>query len=269
MGGDISAPDVHAKTLAEWKADCIICGLAALDAEHIALLGYVPADTSVPTSVPGDNESAIEDDWPELQIVLRTTGEVLSVDALPLRGPSPADLPISSAMAGPRGYRLLSDQSSQMRRGQHRLWSLKHVLQRAARGGLRGVSPTLLVSSLSDIVIVRVKDTDDRISEALDSEDLKEALELAISDRLSLRRYRLQDICLAYIHKLLESGQAEKAATECPRVLGTDTTLWELVLNDFISHRQLSCLAPYLPSGGEYRLNNESYEVSCLRHVRA
>ena len=33
-----------ARNVADWEADCIICGLSTLDADHILILGYAPPD---------------------------------------------------------------------------------------------------------------------------------------------------------------------------------------------------------------------------------
>ena len=107
--------DVVARTITEWQTDFIICGISNFDADHVALLGYVPPEHDGPAvsvenkSVEGTATASYvsrgEDDkldpmnQPELQIVNRTSGLVIYIDVLPISG---------SATRGPWSYSFLS-----------------------------------------------------------------------------------------------------------------------------------------------------------------
>eukprot|EP01041_Mallomonas_annulata_P004788 gene4788-9542_t len=295
------AVDVLADTVSDWLADCIICDIVSLDVDHILLLGYVPAEPSttsttttttttnhqqgespVPTSHNLDNNSnyinsigdvdegkvaVISSDLPELQIVVRATGELITADALPLNdiigngnGTSPGDLPSYATSAGPWAFRLLSDHQCPSRRGDHTRWSLNRFLNHTIRGGLRGLSPLIFVISLEDMIIARIRDTDDRIYSSLNQLNYKNAMEIAISDPLSLRQHRLEDLISKYLNSLLEEDQAEEAAAECPRLLGQNALEWEKWIYAFALKRRLSCLASYIPTN-EPRLPPALYEM--------
>ena len=90
-GGEI----VTARNVADWEADCIICGLSTFDADHILLLGYAPPEEedigvdlclswfnfhqSNPQNDHHDNEPIkVTATQPEMQVVVRATGEVIS-----------------------------------------------------------------------------------------------------------------------------------------------------------------------------------------------
>ena len=132
---------------------------------------------------------------------------------IPLSG-SPGSLPVGDIAAGPWGLHLLSDYSTVSKRDYSRLWSLRKVQRESVRGGTRGLSPRLLVVSVNDVIVAQVRDSDDRIAEALLRGDLRRSVELALKDKLSLRKYNWRDIAMAYVHSLLSPAPAGTSALQ-------------------------------------------------------
>lgn len=251
--------ETSATTVAEWQSDSIICGLASMDVDHILILGYVPAAITPqsPENTPDSGQSVA--DYPELLVVTKATGMLISADTLPLRG-SPGDFPAGAPGAGPWGCKLRSDHLSIARRDNHSKWSLKQTSQHLIRGGMRGLSPTVFISSVSDIVVTRVRDSDDRVSMAIEQGDLKIAVDLALADPLSLRQHSHREVISLYLQSLLDADKAEEAAKECPKLLKQDAAQWEKFVYAFSLKRRLSCLAPLIPTN-DPRLPSELYEM--------
>jgi len=74
-----------------WELDCVACGVAPMDADHVVVLGLVPPELNSDDaalegqSIDDDNETNIT--MAELQIVSRREGTIASSDALPLLYP--------------------------------------------------------------------------------------------------------------------------------------------------------------------------------------
>lgn len=135
---------------------------------------------------------------PEIQIILRATGELVSSDLLALNNVG------EERMSGPRSFQLLSTYNCHTHGRDAQKWRLSDVLRKCPRGGLRGLSPTLFIITPQDFIAVRVRDVNDYIKRALTEGDLKAAVDLALKDRLSLRAYRYPDLVALYIDDLLE-----------------------------------------------------------------
>lgn len=101
-----------ARTITEWLADFIICGVSNFDSEHLALLGYAPPERDQVIGTEASTKGGNGDEGgpdvksgtgafnqPEVQIVNRKTGIPVFVDVLPMLG---------SAIKGPWSYMLLS-----------------------------------------------------------------------------------------------------------------------------------------------------------------
>ena len=132
---------------------------------------------------------------PEIQIILRSTGEVISSDLLVLK---------HETMGGPSSFRMLSTYDCFSRSQDGQKWRLNEVREKCPRGGLRGLAPSLFILSPQDFVVARVRDVNDYIKKALDDVDLKGAVELAQGDRLSLKTYRYADLLSLYLEDLLD-----------------------------------------------------------------
>lgn len=109
----------------------------------------------------------------------------------------------------------------------------------------------------------RVRDVNDRITAALQQNNLQLAVDLAKAEKHTLRIYRYQDLAKAYINSLLHEDQAELAARECQRLIENDSesvSTWEQWINEFANRKRLTYIAPYVPVDSP-RLSNSMYEV--------
>jgi hypothetical protein len=293
--------DVIARTVTEWQADFIICGISNFDCGHLALLGYAPPEGQMLPSSPSSSSSPSEFNQPEIQIVNRKTGMPLYVDALPLLG---------SAKEGPWSYTLLSSYHAHLQemalsadvnlshagqgnngssssrkpsfsgQGTHRQhggdtsqqWSLSNLL--GSRGGSRGLDPILYIIAPEDVVVARAKAVDDRIKKALANKELRVAAELAVGDRAGLRAFKFVDVLTLYISDLLAQQQDRRAAQECLRLFKDDPILWERWVYAFAKANKLHAVfvvmptvAPRLPLMG-YELVADELLRSATYHPR-
>lgn len=318
-----SSRETIARTVTDWMADCIICGVSAFDADHVTLLGYVPPDEdgfdetytaswgggigpSISPSSPATTDHAIQQSHSvgnkvELQLCKRSSGELVSVDTLPLS---------CDASSGPWQFRLLSTYQCLTHNRDSQRWKLSDVSEN--RGGARGLCPTLFIIAplTTDLVVVsNVRDVNDRILAALQGNHLQQAVNLAYADRTSLRYYKYSDLVALYMDELLQGlggaggadvvagsqlqqqqqqqGQAaitattttttssnnskkptaeqvtkiETAARECQRLIGGDAVLWERWVYGFARRRLLRYLALSVPTSSP-RLPATVYEVA-------
>ena len=238
--GGVGAPDIiTARSVIDWETDCIVCGISSFDADHVVLLGYAPpVEEELGTVIPeeynnkgknskhlkttdsGYTDNSVDENLdesfqsgggtviglnqPEIQIVLRSTGELVSSDLLVLNHES---------MGGPNTFRLLSTHTCLTHGRDAQKWRLSEVLETCPRGGLRGLAPTLFILSPQDFVVARVRDVNDYIKKALDTVDLKRAVELAKADRLSLKTYRYADLVTLYIDDLLDKDRPSESSS--------------------------------------------------------
>lgn len=68
-----------------WELDCIACGIVPLDVDHVVVLGLVP-----PIEANGESEFETSNEV-EIQVISRTTGNVVFADLLPLARTSDVD----------------------------------------------------------------------------------------------------------------------------------------------------------------------------------
>lgn len=227
--GSISA---RAEVLRMLRTDCVVCGVCAFDARHVAVLGLPP------------NEEAPR---PELQVVRRDDGGIASAEALPIagyEGLQVASYALKSSDEFDGGERWASWHRDE--------FVLLHPETMAAvepSPRMRGTPPRLYVASPRDVVVARVRDADDAVDVALRKSPGKarDALVVATAHAHRLRRHRVQDLVKVHVDALLDSGRAEEAATECQRLLGDTETLWEFWVLVFDERRALPALAPRLP----------------------
>lgn len=244
-----SVAQVTSRTIADWQTDCIICGLSSFDIDHVVILGYFPIFDE-----PGSDENLsdmIPAQWPELQILRRSTGELISADTIELRNGSVDNV-------SPNDFRLLSNYQNLSRAQDFTKWSMKTVP--VTRGGSRGLSPTLFVVSGLDIVVGRVRDTVDRIENALAQRDINTAISLAFADKNALRLNQLDELLSLHIEILLQQDDIEEAARECKLLFDKDRSLWEKWIVIFVKRNRLSAIVPYIPTGAP-RLSPSIYEM--------
>ncbi len=249
---------VTARTVAEWNTDCIICGVSSFDVGHVAILGYFPESPGGSSSKEWDDDydCAAPPQWPELQIVNRRTGELISADTVEIRNSSVEN-------TSPNDFFLLSNYQNMSRAQDYIKWNLNQAC--LSRGGSRGLSPTLFVVTGLDIVVARVRDTIDRIEAALAAKDVKLAVDLAYADKNSLRLNQMDELISLYLEILFQQDRIEDAAQECKRLFDKDRALWEKWILIFAKRNRLSAVAPFIPTGAP-RLTPSIYEVILSIH---
>lgn len=241
-----AAPQVIVRTIADWMADCIICGVSSFDVDHVAILGYFPTFEEET-----EDEYKIPAQWPELQILRRSTGELVSADTIELRNGSVENV-------SPTDFKLLCNYQNLSRSQDFMKWSMKTVP--VTRGGSRGLSPTIFIISGLDIVVGRVRDTVDRVENALAQRNIKGAISLAFADKNALRLNQLDELLSLHIEILLQQDNIEEAAKECKLLFDKDRSLWEKWIVVFIKRNRLSAIVPYIPTGAP-RLSPSIYEM--------
>ena len=213
--GPNGAEVITARSVVDWETDFIVCGISSFDADHVVVLGFTPPseeelgpviienypDTKNHISAlsgMNENEIKIGLNQLEIQILLRTSGEIISSDVLVLD---------NETMGGPNSFRLLSTYNCLSHGRDAQKWRLIDVRENCPRGGMRGLAPTLFIISPSEFIAARVRDVNDYIKQALDNTDLKSAVEYAMKDKLSLRVYRYADLVTLYIEDLLDKDR--------------------------------------------------------------
>jgi hypothetical protein len=226
----------------------------------VLVLGYLPPDEELGESLSneGTNTGAGTVDGPELLLMRRQDGLLKAADLLPVT--SSSSLLAESLFTSPDQLHLLSNYSCYSRRSDYLKWNLDSPFD---RGGYRGLPPYVYLLTPYGTIVSRVRDVNDRITTALQQNNLQLAVDLAKAEKHTLRIYRYQDLAKAYINSLLQEDQAELAARECQRLIENDTdniSTWELWINEFASRKRLTYIAPYVPVDNP-RLSNSMYEV--------
>jgi vacuolar protein sorting-associated protein 41 len=240
---------VVARTKADWQTDCIICGVSSFDEDHVAILGYVPPDEDEFTAASESKADAYSNtNRPELQIIKRLSGDVVSCDTLPL---------IGEVMTGPWAFSMLSTFQIPSKSKDAHKWRISDLSAESmaaqdanagrGNGNARGLPPTLFIIVPQDFVAARVRDVNDRIATALQSSNVTLAVNLALSDRASLKHYHFHDLITLYLDDLLDSGDAELAAKECSRLIGSDIALWERWIYAFAKRKYLGSIFKLIP----------------------
>lgn len=237
--------ETTAKTIMDYQLDCIACGVSSFDSEHLAVFGCVPpSEESMQRE--GDLESTASSisNRPEVKIIKRSNGDIISSDVLPMNG---------QVFQGPWDYHFLSSFMSADRVGDAKKWNLSNLSMTSSDNhndkskNRRFLSPILVLMSPMDIVFGQVRDVNDRIGIALQNGDLTQAVNLAASDRLSLRHYQYDDILTLYIEDLFDRNEYLLAAKECARLVMKDVILWERWIYVFIKKNRLLDLLKYIP----------------------
>jgi hypothetical protein len=220
------------------------------------VLGYFPEDdgaAAAATSGEGLTQQATSK-FPEIQILKRSSGELVCSDTIEM-------INFNSENISPFDFHLLTNYLNLSRSQDFYKWSLKKSM--SSRGGSKGLSPTLFILSGTDIVVGRVRDTIDRIEAALEAKNVPLAVDIALSDRNSLRLNQLDELVSIYLDVLFQQGKADVAAAECRRIFEKDRALWEKWILVFIKRNCLSVVVPFIPTGAP-RLSPAVYDVSPL-----
>ncbi|GMH85853.1 hypothetical protein TrVE_jg3964 [Triparma verrucosa] len=117
--------------------------------------------------------------------------------------------------------------------------------------GGKGEKPVMVVTGEEDVVVVRVRDTDDRIEECLKEGRVSEALRRGIWGRRRLKRYTISTLTHNYITHYLQINTPKSVALVASNLrplLGASPTQWEKYLYLFVkTPLGLQNLLPLIP----------------------
>lgn len=237
----VSDSEGFAQMIAVIHTDFFISGVSAWDKDTLAVLAYKPPgfdDDAEPKSstmrkVDGEGDNA-RVPLPELHLMSKASGQDLTADALPLRGYG-NDLfcRVERSNVGHRYERL--------RASDYKLVSTHGAVK------IDG-PPVLYVMAPKDIIIVRARDIDDKVSWALSVKDYVRAIEIAKTNPSQLRKNKMEDIVNYYLGYLVSKGAYEQAAEVMPELLVDSQETWEQWVWVFAQKGQLSAIAPFIPT---------------------
>lgn len=103
------------------------------------------------------------------------------------------------------------------------------------------------IVSPKDIVVAKPCDLDDHITWLQSRGRFEEAMQAAEGKELQLRNHDMLSIRQKHLADLVERGDFEKAACNCPQILGSDVKLWEKWIVTFSKIKQLQAISHYIP----------------------
>ncbi|KAF9186758.1 Vacuolar protein sorting-associated protein 41 [Haplosporangium sp. Z 767] len=118
------------------------------------------------------------------------------------------------------------------------------------------------IGSPKDLVVAKERDLDDHIEWLMERERYEEALGHAREAQIygGSKKFNASEIGQKYLGWLLEQEEYDKAAAQCPSILGSDAELWEHWIYAFAEARQLKAIAGYIPFK-EPTLSDTIYEL--------
>lgn len=118
------------------------------------------------------------------------------------------------------------------------------------------------VGSPKDLVVAKERDLDDHIEWLMERERYEEALGHAREAQVygGSKKFNASEIGQKYLGWLLEQEDYDKAAEQCPSILGSDAELWEHWIYAFAEARHLKAIAGYVPFK-EPTLSDTVYEL--------
>ncbi|KAG0255570.1 Vacuolar protein sorting-associated protein 41 [Mortierella polycephala] len=118
------------------------------------------------------------------------------------------------------------------------------------------------IGSPKDLVVAKERDLDDHIEWLMERERYEEALGHAREAQIygGSKKFNASEIGQKYLGWLLEQEEYDKAAEQCPSILGSDAELWEHWIYAFAEAKQLKAIAGYIPFK-EPTLSDTIYEL--------
>lgn len=116
------------------------------------------------------------------------------------------------------------------------------------------------IVSPKDIVVAKPCDLDDHITWLHSRGRFEEAMQAAEGKEFELRTHDMLSIRQKYLADLVESGDFQNAASNCPAILGTDVTLWEKWICTFARIKQLKAISHFIPVDNP-RLGRNVYDM--------
>ncbi|KWU41462.1 vacuolar protein sorting-associated protein 41, partial [Rhodotorula sp. JG-1b] len=227
-----STTELYVEVTAILQVDCMISGIASYGPKGDLLVLAYTTEEDYDDETAGDRDAQRRKsaNRPELRIISRD-GEELSSDAISLRNYA---------------------------RFQCRDYSLEPT---PARDGFLVVSP-------EDIVVAETRDEADHIAWLIETQRYDEALkEIERTEEGAGRGFDVTDVGKKYLDHLVGLGRYDKAASECPRILGINAKLWENWVFLFAEKGKLDTIIPYVPTH-DPTLSRLVYEMILAHFLR-
>eukprot|EP01029_Cantina_marsupialis_P012725 TRINITY_DN2807_c0_g1_i1.p1 TRINITY_DN2807_c0_g1~~TRINITY_DN2807_c0_g1_i1.p1 ORF type:complete len:1012 (-),score=272.84 TRINITY_DN2807_c0_g1_i1:103-3138(-) len=211
-----------------------ICGLCPFGQDIAVLVHCIKEDGS--------------NDFPQLQLLDRFYGELISCDTLPLSTSS------TSSSSGTSENPKCDLNPQDLVLGCH--------LESAASHPDR--VPVMFIATPNEVIVAKPLTVDDYVSWALEKGDFEEALEIVHSFGSLLENHCAQDLHELYIGHLLKEGRCNDAANACVKLLPTEVEVWERwVLKFYEDHGKSGreAIFPVIPIGNP-RLSQSTYQLA-------
>ncbi|KAJ3013357.1 Vacuolar protein sorting-associated protein 41 [Thoreauomyces humboldtii] len=235
---DVSSglPSRYVEILCQFRTDFIVSGIAPLD-QDIVLLSYmtdIAASKNVDVIQSGPARRA-KSKPPEIHIVTRL-GQSVATDVLSLVG------------------------FEHYNANDYRLGAIPEYLPAE-----NPAENTFYIVSPKDIVVAKPRSIDDHVEWLVERKRYEEALAAAESAGSGQERRQSQvntivDIGQKYMETLMLEDRFEDTAALCPKILRSDSTLWETWIRKFAKEQQLMAVHPFIPTT-EPQLATEIYDM--------
>ncbi|CAG8459764.1 7650_t:CDS:10 [Paraglomus occultum] len=224
-------PPLYAEIIAQITTDFIVCGIAPFR-DMMLLLAYPTADIHQHEETDDPEKQKRQKARPPELRIIDSANEEISCDALRLHG---------FQHYQPNDYVLDYLSSEDM----------------------------FYVVSPKDLVVARERDLDDHIKWLKERSRYEEALQ---SLREALIRnvasaYTIKGLGQKYLEYLVGKEEFDKAAAECPNILGDDAELWERWIYAFADMWQLQSITPFIPYKNP-QLSDAVYEMVLLHFLQ-
>ncbi len=247
-----------------FQCGCMVCAVTPFEETSLALIGLPFPSVNKREGEDGAGEKDEGEGQgiklhPEVLLLDRRSGDIFSVDVLPMLVPFyPFDYSQNEEV---------DSFGNQVLQGLLMLSTWQSRSIQYSRLRFPSSPPAIFVVVADVIVVARARVTDDRVEWALEHGDTLGALRCAIEGQNTLKRYMVSDLVNKYLQELLSSNppQTEKAARACVELLGTDTISWEHWVFEFGRKDALDVLVPYVPTGDPL-LPSTIYEAA-LEHL--
>jgi tetratricopeptide (TPR) repeat protein len=214
-------PSRYCELIALFETDYFVCGLAPFGSDLVSV-AFVEDEEEDDPNDPSKAKKIMVAQRPELRIASMRNAEVCS-DALSIRG-------FEAYRANDYHLEYLSTENH------------------------------FYIVSPKDIVVAKPCDLDDHITWLHSRGRFEEAMQAAEGKEYELRSHDMLSIRQKYLADLVESGDFQNAASNCPSILGTDVTLWEKWICTFARIKQLKAISRFIPVDNP-RLGRNVYDM--------
>lgn len=117
------------------------------------------------------------------------------------------------------------------------------------------------ILSQRDIVLARPRDADDHVKWLMSHEKYWEAFTFAKENETQLRTQNVETIGHRFLTDLMQSREYKKVAENLSTVCGSNGTLWEHWIYEFINNKQFHIVLPHIPLDNPRLSDTKIYEM--------